>query len=487
MCANSDPAQCPTGVLATQTTCCLACELEDASDPYDFPPYAINNDNSQQALGHKTLPASAVHYRPGYVESSGSDDDDDNGGWSLKEYNVHNLFGLLESKLTAKALTELRGKRPFVLSRSTFPTSGAHVAHWTGDNAATWDDIKASIPTAMNMGLYGIPMIGSDICGFNDDTTEELCGRWMALGAFSPFSRNHNALGDIPQEPYRWDSVADVSRLALNLRYRLLPYLYTLFYGAHASGALVAQPLWAAFPEDANTHDLDEQFLLGDSILISPALYEGQTTVDAYFPNSAADGTDTAVWYSLSNRGTQVACTGGVGTSASLDTPVSTFNVHVKSGVVLPLHAAADANGAAPLTTVAARALPYDLMVVLDSAAAATSAGASASGSLFLDDGEQTSLDANLRMAYSAVYTTIGGGSMKTLVQENTYTSAKEVVLAAVTILGMAAAPESATVTVSGGTAQDAPVTWNEDHQTAKLDLSGAGLAINQEFTLTWL
>lgn len=484
MCTNSDPAQCPTGVLATQTTCCLSCELEDASDPYDFPPYAINNDNSQQALGHKTMPASAVHYRPGYESSSSGNDDND--GWSLKEYDVHNMFGLLESKLTAEALTELRGKRPFVLSRSTFPTSGAHVAHWTGDNAATWDDMKASIPTAMNMGLYGIPMIGSDICGFNDDTTEELCGRWMALGAFSPFSRNHNALGDIPQEPYRWDSVADVSRLALNLRYRLLPYMYTLFYGAHAAGSLVAQPLWAAFPEDATTHDVDEQFLLGDSILISPALYEGQTTVDAYFPNSA-DGSETAVWYSLSNRGTQVVCEGGVGTSASLDTPVSTFNVHVKSGVVLPLHAAKDANGDAPLTTVAARALPYDLMVVLDPAAAATSAGATAAGSLFLDDGEQPDLDANLRMAYSAVYTTSGGGSMKALVKESSYTSAKELAVAAVTILGMTAAPASATVSVGGGAAQDVPVTWNDADQTAKLDLSSAGLAINQDFALTWL
>jgi len=265
VCENTDPANCPTGVLETQTTCCLTCSLKDASDPYDFPPYAINNDASKQALGHKTLPMSALHYRDG---EEGSDK------FTLKEYDVHNLFGLMESRLTAEALTTVRASRPFVLSRSTFASSGAHVAHWTGDNAATWADLKASSVTVMNMNLYGVAMIGSDMCGFIDETTEELCGRWMALGAFHPFSRNHNTIGVPGQEPYLWDSVAAVSRAALGLRYRLLPYLYSLFYEAHTSGSMVAQPLWAQFAADPATHAIDEQFLLGPALLVSPALHE---------------------------------------------------------------------------------------------------------------------------------------------------------------------------------------------------------------------
>ena len=120
----------------------------------------------------------------------------------------------------------------------------------------------------------------------------------MALGASTLFSRNHNTIGVAPQEPYLWESVAGVSRTALGLRYRLLPYLYTLFYKANAAGSPVAQPLWAVFNHDAATHSIDEQFLWGDSVLVSPALYEGQETVTALFPTRQGE---TATWYSLSD------------------------------------------------------------------------------------------------------------------------------------------------------------------------------------------
>ena len=144
VCSNTNPANCPTGVQATQTTCCLSCTTVDSSNTYDFPPYAIHNDASEQAIGHKTLPASALHYHE-------ADND-----WTLKEYDVHNLFGSMEARLTADALLTVRGERPFVLSRSTFPGHGAHASHWSGDNAAQWTDMRASIITAINFNLFGI-------------------------------------------------------------------------------------------------------------------------------------------------------------------------------------------------------------------------------------------------------------------------------------------------------------------------------------------
>jgi alpha-glucosidase (family GH31 glycosyl hydrolase) len=87
----------------------------------------------------------------------------------------------------------------------------------------------------------------------------------MQLGAFYPFSRNHNTIGARPQEPYLWESVARASRNALNIRYYLLPFYYTLFYQAHKFGATVVRPFFFEFPEDNNTPLYDRQFLVRSS------------------------------------------------------------------------------------------------------------------------------------------------------------------------------------------------------------------------------
>merc|ERR1719421_2661123 len=100
----------------------------------------------------------------------------------------------------------------------------------------------------MDFNIFGVPMVGSDICGFFDNTTETLCARWIEVGAFYPFSRAHNAIGFADQELYIWPVVTEAAQKALAMRYRLLPYMYTLLYDAHIDGSTVARPLFFNFP-----------------------------------------------------------------------------------------------------------------------------------------------------------------------------------------------------------------------------------------------
>ena len=116
------------------------------------------------------------------------------------------------------------GLRTLVITRSTFAGAGNWTGHWLGDNFSKWQYMYLNIQGVLQFQIFQIPFVGADTCGFNGNTDEELCGRWMQLSAFMPFYRNHNTIGAISQEPYRWDSVANASRVAITQRYTLLPY-----------------------------------------------------------------------------------------------------------------------------------------------------------------------------------------------------------------------------------------------------------------------
>lgn len=142
------------------------------NDDLEAPPYltqAVYQFGNSKKLSDKTLCMNAIHQ-------------DLNGINSIQHYDVHNMYGWSEGLATMEAAQNITGQRPFILSRSTFVTSGQMVQHWLGDNSATWDDMRTSIIGLLEFNIFGIPMTGADICGFGGDTTEELCLRWMQLG-----------------------------------------------------------------------------------------------------------------------------------------------------------------------------------------------------------------------------------------------------------------------------------------------------------------
>jgi alpha-glucosidase len=194
----------------------------------------------------------------------------------------HNIYGMLMSESTREAMLEARPeRRPFVLTRSSFLGGHRYAATWTGDNAATEDHLRWSVSMVLNLGLSGQPNSGPDIGGFAGTPSPALFAHWIGVGAFLPFCRTHHGLrGD--QEPWSFGpDVEEVSRTALRRRYRLLPYLYTLFREASESGLPVVRPLFFADPTDPTLTAEDDAFLLGRDVLVQPALEPGGVQTEA--------------------------------------------------------------------------------------------------------------------------------------------------------------------------------------------------------------
>jgi alpha-glucosidase len=184
----------------------------------------------------------------------------------------HNVYGLLMVKATRDAIVENNpGKRPFVLSRANFLGGQRYAATWSGDNASTWKHLRLSIPMTLNLGLSGQPFNGADIGGFAGNARPALFAHWIALGAYYPFARDHSVQNSADQEPWSFgEEIESVARTAINRRYQLLPYLYTLFREAATTGMPVARPLFMADPRDTSLRREEQVFLLGQDLAVVP-------------------------------------------------------------------------------------------------------------------------------------------------------------------------------------------------------------------------
>jgi len=197
------------------------------------------------------------------------------GGGDLQadvHLRYHNVYGMLMVKASREGILKVNpGKRPFILSRSGYLGSNRYAATWTGDNCGTVEHMKMSIPMSLNLGLSGQPFSGPDMGGYALNTTADLFGQWISMGVFFPFMRGHAENGSNSKEPWAFGpEIENVSRTALNRRYRLLPYFYTLFYEASKTGMPVMRPVFFADPKNAALRNEEQVFMLGNDLLIIP-------------------------------------------------------------------------------------------------------------------------------------------------------------------------------------------------------------------------
>ena len=197
---------------------------------------------------------------------------------------VHNLYGEYMTRCIAKAFTK-NNLRPSVITRAAFATSSPYTTSWNGDNQSLWDHLRTSLPQVMTMNMSGFVVNGVDIGGFGNDSNKELLIRWVEANMFNPFLRNHSALNTRYQEPQAFDEeTVEIYKKFIDLRYQFLPYLYDLLHKAHVTGEPVYRPLFYDFPTDENTKEINDQVMIGGSVMLAPILNQGQKSRVVYLP-----------------------------------------------------------------------------------------------------------------------------------------------------------------------------------------------------------
>ena len=274
----------------------------------------------------------------------------------------HNVFGMQMARGTFEGLHKLRpDKRPLVLTRAGYAGIQRYAAVWTGDNVASWDHLALTIPMLTSLSISGVPFVGADIGGFNGTPSAELYTRWLQAAALTPFFRTHSAIDTEPREPWTWGGDYErINRATIELRYRLLPYVYTLFAQNEISGIPPLRPLWFEYPGDVRAALIDDQYLVGKDLLVAPVLREGQKTRPVYFPKGDAW---IDWWDGTRHEG---------GTSAQIGAPLERLPLFLRAGASIPTQPVVQ-------NTAEMKQVPLTIAVAL---------GANGTGSIYQDAGD---------------------------------------------------------------------------------------------------
>lgn len=238
---------------------------------------------------------------------------------------AHNIYGMQMARATYHGVKRFSyPKRPFVITRSAYSGTQRYTSSWTGDNVATWEHLWIANIQVQRMCLSGMGFTGSDIGGFAEQPSGELYARWIQLGVFHPFCRTHSSGDHGSQEPWSFDEeVIDITRKFVNLRYQLLPYLYTIFWQYIEEGIPMLKPLVYYDQEDIQTHYRNDEFIFGNQILVCPILEPNALGRRMYIPRGQ--------WY---NYWTHELISGGK--EIWVDTKFDQIPIFVKAGAIIP-------------------------------------------------------------------------------------------------------------------------------------------------------
>ena len=287
------------------------------------------------------------------------------------------------------------------------------------------------------------------VCGFLGNTTETLCARWAMLGAFSPFYRNHNDIASNPQEFYRWPVVARAAKAAIEIRYKLLDYLYTAFHRAHTDGTPVVQPLFFLYPNDTQTFGVERQFFFGDAVMVCPVLEEGNE-VEIYLPDD--------LYYEFFTR----KAIHGPGEKIWVrQVELHEIPLLIRGGTVIPMRVES------AMTTRELREKDFEIVVAPDLLGTAI-------GHLYMDDGVSLEQKDTLDISYTF------DGERLSVVSRGKFDG--EVHYSKITILAVDEQPADLKLTsVEGATLEPKTIEWDADSEVLTL---GVSLLLNESFTV---
>jgi len=262
----------------------------------------------------------------------------DDHGLHSPQAKIHNVYGMQMSRATQEGVLKLRpNQRPFVLTRATYAGGQRYAAVWTGDNAATWQHLGISIRELMTMGLSGLTFAGADIGGFVGSPGPQLYTRWLEAGVFYPYCRTHTNNGTAQQDPWSYGNrQTDINRQSINLRYRLLPYLYNTFYEASQTGLPVMRALLLDYPDDPKAVGQNSEFLFGNDLLVAPVIEPYQIERRLYLPQ----GKWINFWTDRAYSGPE---------DVTVNAPLERIPIFVRGGAIIPTQQAVEYTGQAPI------------------------------------------------------------------------------------------------------------------------------------------